>query len=54
MILIQRAYGVEAYQIAGGPSWINSDGYDIDAKPETNADQKQTWLMLQNAPGRQV
>jgi len=44
--LIQRAYGVEAYQIAGGPAWVNSDGYDIDAKPESSADQKQMWLML--------
>jgi uncharacterized protein (TIGR03435 family) len=46
-ILIQRAYGVEAYQVAGGPAWINSDGYNIEAKPETNTDQKQMWLMLQ-------
>jgi hypothetical protein len=46
-ILIQRAYGVEAYQVVGGPAWINSDGYNIEAKPETNTDQKQMWLMLQ-------
>jgi len=45
--LIQRAYGVEAYQVVGGPAWINSDGYNIDAKPETNTDPKQMWLMLQ-------
>jgi uncharacterized protein (TIGR03435 family) len=45
--LIHRAYGVEAYQIVGGPAWINSEGYDIEAKPETNADQRQMWLMLQ-------
>ena len=46
--LIQRAYGVELYQIAGGPAWVNSDGYNIDAKPESSADQKQMWLMLQS------
>jgi uncharacterized protein (TIGR03435 family) len=47
MFLIQRAYGVQAYQIAGGPPWIKTDGYNIEAKPATNTDQKQMWLMLQ-------
>jgi uncharacterized protein (TIGR03435 family) len=47
IFLIQRAYGVDAYQVVGGPAWINSDGYNIEAKPETNTDQKQMWLMLQ-------
>jgi uncharacterized protein (TIGR03435 family) len=45
-MLIQRAYSVQNYQVAGGPSWINTDGYDIEAKPERNTDQKQMWLML--------
>ena len=36
-----------ASQVVGGPSWINTDGYDIEAKPEGNTDQKQMWLMLQ-------
>jgi uncharacterized protein (TIGR03435 family) len=31
-MLILRAYGVDAYQISGGPDWINSERYDIDAK----------------------
>jgi uncharacterized protein (TIGR03435 family) len=44
--LIQKAYGVQPYQVVG-PAWINSDGFNIDAKPETNTDQKQMWLMLQ-------
>jgi uncharacterized protein (TIGR03435 family) len=47
IILIQRAYGVQAYQVVGGPAWVSSDGYNIEAKPETNTDQKQMWLMLQ-------
>jgi len=46
-MLIQRAYGIQGYELAGGPSWIAEDGYDIDAKPEGNVDQKQMWLMLQ-------
>jgi uncharacterized protein (TIGR03435 family) len=32
--LIQIAYGVEANQISGKPAWLDSDFYDIEAKPE--------------------
>ena len=46
-MLIQRAYSVQGFQVVGGPSWINTDGYDIEAKPEGSTDQKQMWLMLQ-------
>jgi uncharacterized protein (TIGR03435 family) len=31
--LIGFAYGVREYQIVGGPKWIDSDEYDIDARP---------------------
>jgi uncharacterized protein (TIGR03435 family) len=56
MLLIQFAYAVHdsphwlpllASQVVGGPAWINSFGYDIEAKPERNTDEKHTWLMLQ-------
>jgi uncharacterized protein (TIGR03435 family) len=47
MLLIQRAYGVQAFQVVGGPAWINSPGYDIEAKAQGNTGQKQMWLMLQ-------
>src|SRR5207237_6680970 len=30
--LIQWAYGVQSDRISGGPAWLNSQGYDIDAK----------------------
>ncbi len=46
-MLIQRAYSLQSFQVVGGPSWINSDGYDIEAKPDGNVDQKRMWLMLQ-------
>ena len=46
-LLIQRAYGVQAFQVVGGPAWINTDGYDIEAKAERNTDRNQMWLMLQ-------
>jgi uncharacterized protein (TIGR03435 family) len=32
--LIQMAYGVESYQISSEPSWLDSDFYDVEAKPE--------------------
>jgi bla regulator protein BlaR1 len=41
--LIGFAYHVEPFQISGGPSWIHSDGYDIEAKvDETAVAQLQT------------
>jgi len=46
-MLIQRAYGLQSWQIVGGPAWIGAEGYDIEAKPESATDQKQMWLMLQ-------
>jgi uncharacterized protein (TIGR03435 family) len=33
--LIQFAYDVKGFQITGGPGWMNSDSYDIEAKPES-------------------
>jgi uncharacterized protein (TIGR03435 family) len=41
--LIKFAYGVHGKQVTGAPSWVESDRYDILAKPDTqgipNADQ---------------
>jgi uncharacterized protein (TIGR03435 family) len=47
LLLIQNAYAVHSFQVVGGPSWINSEGYDIEAKPEGETTRKQMWLMLQ-------
>ena len=33
-MLIASAYSVKDFQISGGPSWINSERWDIDAKVE--------------------
>src|SRR4051794_33050749 len=35
--LITWAYRIQPYQISGGPSWIETARYDIEAKPEAAA-----------------
>ena len=45
--LIEWAYGIEHFQISGGPGWIGSDLFDIAAKPESSADADKLMPMLQ-------
>jgi uncharacterized protein (TIGR03435 family) len=44
---IQNAYGLKPFQILGGPEWINSEGYDIEAKAEGNPSPEQMQRMMQ-------
>jgi uncharacterized protein (TIGR03435 family) len=39
--LIVLAYGVADYQVAGGPPWIGSDRYDVQAKAQGDATVQQ-------------
>ncbi len=45
--LIALAHEVEDYRISGGPGWITSARYDVDAKPAAPVDAGQARLMLQ-------
>jgi uncharacterized protein (TIGR03435 family) len=45
--LVMQAYDVADWQISGGPAWIWSDAFDIDAKPESPTSYDQIRLMLQ-------
>lgn len=36
--LITFAYDVRSHEVTGGPAWINSDRWDITAKPESRTD----------------
>jgi uncharacterized protein (TIGR03435 family) len=45
--LIELAYHIKLFQISGGPGWIDSELFDISAKPEGSADMSQFDQMLQ-------
>ncbi len=46
--LIQQAFQVKDFQVSGGPSWLNTDRWDIDAKMEKkDISDNDLWLSLQ-------
>src|SRR5215469_938740 len=46
-ILLATAYDVNFEQISGGPDWLDSERYDVEAKPDRLATTQQIHLMLQ-------
>src|SRR5438105_1472975 len=44
--LIANAYNVEADKVLGGPSWLETDRYDIIAKAPASANNDAAKLML--------
>src|SRR5262249_39504595 len=46
--LIMVAYQVKPEQIAGGPDWINTDRWDMNAKAEKASNADELHLMLQD------
>jgi uncharacterized protein (TIGR03435 family) len=45
--LISLAYGVQPNQVLGGPNWIDSQAYDVVAKPGGTVSEGQLSLILQ-------
>lgn len=45
--LVMSAYGLNEFQITGGPAWMDSAKFNIDAKLPEGAPQSQMPLMLQ-------
>ncbi len=46
-MLIQNAYGVQAFQVAGGPEWARSERYAVEATANPAATRAQILVMLQ-------
>jgi uncharacterized protein (TIGR03435 family) len=47
-VLMQYAYGVQPFQIVGGPGWLTSARYEINATAGASANRDQILLMLQS------
>lgn len=45
-MLIQSAYNVKPWEIFGGPGWLTTDGYDIEAKSAGNPTYQEKLAML--------
>lgn len=46
--LIALCYSIQPFQISGGPAWLDSDHFDINAKPEKTPKQEDVILMIQS------
>jgi uncharacterized protein (TIGR03435 family) len=46
--VLGQAYKIQQYQISGGPSWLESERFDIAAIIPAGSSQDQIMLMLQN------
>ena len=44
---IRHAYGLQSFQLVGGPDWVRTDRFEIRAKSEKAASPEQMRLMLQ-------
>jgi len=46
--LVAAAYGVESYQVSGGPPWLGSDRFELSAKSAKPASREQLLFMLRS------
>jgi uncharacterized protein (TIGR03435 family) len=52
--LVLAAYRLTPYQLSGGPAWLDSDRFELEAKAETASNEKQLRLMLQTLLGQRL
>jgi len=48
MSLVREVYGLKGYQISGGPAWLTSDTFNIDAKTAEPHSRPEFMQMLQS------
>ena len=46
-LIVREAYSVKRYQLSGGPSWLHTDEFDIEAKAAGEPSRAQMLAMLQ-------
>ncbi|HEV2446356.1 MAG TPA: M56 family metallopeptidase, partial [Candidatus Sulfopaludibacter sp.] len=46
-LIMENAYAVQSFQVVGGPDWVDSEHYAIEAKAAGNPSHAQIFLMLQ-------
>jgi uncharacterized protein (TIGR03435 family) len=46
-LIVMQAFGVKGYQLSGGPSWMDTDRFDIVGKAEGNPSHAEVMAMLQ-------
>jgi uncharacterized protein (TIGR03435 family) len=44
--IIMAAYGIEEFQLIGGPAWIGSERFDVEGRSASNTPLSEQYLML--------
>jgi|SRR5688572_1342435 len=47
-MMIRSAYGVQDFQLVGGPAWLATDGYDVTAKAAMDAPPDRLFAMVRS------
>ncbi len=48
--MIEQAFNLQPFQISGGPGWMQSDRFDVDAKPPASSKSSQSMPPYRKAP----